>query len=180
MEPEGYTRVGRILRAFGFEGEMKIEIDIDFEMPPNNDNEKGFTPVEAFFLDTRQGFLPYFVEYLRALKAIHPILKFESVQTKEEAVPLQGQALWLPSADVNLSDDLTFGRIIGYTLTDLRMGTVGPIANVLELPQQEMAQVDYQGQEILIPLHDDFIMEIDDAAKTVVMDLPDGLLSVNL
>lgn len=179
MVPEGYTRVGRILRAFGVKGEVRIDMDIDFDDAPAN-NEEGFTPVEAFFVAMPDGVLPYFVEYIRAWTSATPILKLEGVSTKEAAQALHGQDLYLPLDMVDLTVDLTYTRLVGYTLQDARMGVLGEIEAIFDLPQQEVARIDYNGHEILIPLHEDFLLEIDDSARIVSIDLPDGLLDVYL
>jgi len=36
-----------------------------------------------------------------------------------------------------------------------------------------------QNKEILIPFHKDFIVNIDDAEKIILMDIPDGLMDLN-
>lgn len=179
MSIEGYTQVGRILRAFGVNGELKVTIDIDFDETPT-ENEEGFTPVEAFFIQTSEGVLPYFVTYIRAWQSATPILKLEEVNTKEMAQTLQGMPLLLPNDMVDLAEDLTYTRLVGYTLRDARLGLLGEIDAIFDLPQQEVARIDYQGNEVLIPLHEDFLLEIDDVHKMVYVDLPDGLLDVYL
>lgn len=179
MSTEGYTRVGRILRAFGVKGEVKIDLEIDFPDVPA-DNEEGFTPVEAFFIQTTEGTLPYFVTYIRAWNASTPILKLEEVNTKEMAQTLQGMPLLLPNDEVDVAEDLTYTRLVGYTLRDARLGLLGEIDAIFDLPQQEVARIDYAGNEVLIPLHEDFLLEIDDVHKMVYVDLPDGLLDVYL
>ncbi len=179
MTPEGYTRVGRILRTFGVKGELKVEMNIDFDSTPT-DNEEGFTPVEAFFVARPEGMLPIFVEYIRAWSSATPILKLEEVNSKEEGKAWQGADLYLPEDEVELTADLSFTRLIGFTIQDLRLGTLGVIEAIYDLPQQEVARIDYEGNEVLVPLHDDFLLEIDETGKIVSVDLPEGLLDVYL
>jgi 16S rRNA processing protein RimM len=61
-------------------------------------------------------------------------------------------------------------------LVDAQAGPVGPIEEVLEMPQQEMALVRYKGRETLIPLNTHFIQRVDTERREVLVDLPDGLL----
>lgn len=63
-------------------------------------------------------------------------------------------------------------------LVDQNAGEIGHITEVLEMPQQEMAAVQYQGREVLIPLNEQFIIEVDHATQKVLMDLPEGLLNL--
>ena len=46
------------------------------------------------------------------------------------------------------------------------------------MPQQFMALLSYRGKEILIPINDAFVQDIDPEKGLLYMDLPDGLLDV--
>ncbi|MNT82127.1 16S rRNA-processing protein RimM [compost metagenome] len=63
---------------------------------------------------------------------------------------------------------------------DEALGELGEILEVNEYPQQFVATVLYQETEILFPLNEDFIVEIDDEEKILTLDLPEGLLDVYL
>ncbi len=41
-----------------------------------------------------------------------------------------------------------------------------------------MATVAYQEKEVLVPLTEGWLLEVDEAAKIVRMDLPEGLLDI--
>ena len=65
-------------------------------------------------------------------------------------------------------------------VTDETHGELGEILEVNEYPQQFVATVSYQEKEIMFPLNDDMIVEIDEDASTLLVDLPDGLLDIYL
>jgi 16S rRNA processing protein RimM len=46
------------------------------------------------------------------------------------------------------------------------------------MPQQEIAVVVYQNKEVLIPLNEKLIVSIDEDKKVILMDLPEGLLTL--
>jgi 16S rRNA processing protein RimM len=46
------------------------------------------------------------------------------------------------------------------------------------MPQQEMAFVIHNGREVLIPLNESLIVSVDRENKTLLMDLPEGLLDM--
>jgi 16S rRNA processing protein RimM len=63
-------------------------------------------------------------------------------------------------------------------VTDKTTGPAGVITEVVEMPQQEMAFVLHHGREVLIPLNESLIISIDRENKTLLMDLPEGLLDM--
>ena len=47
-----------------------------------------------------------------------------------------------------------------------------------EYPQQLMAVIDIAGREVLVPLNDQLITDIDKDAKIIRMQIPEGLLDL--
>jgi 16S rRNA processing protein RimM len=57
---------------------------------------------------------------------------------------------------------------------------IGPILEIISNNGQWLLNIDSPGNKnILIPFHEDFIISIDKRKKTVVMDIPEGLLDIN-
>ncbi len=61
---------------------------------------------------------------------------------------------------------------------DEETGVIGVITEILNLPGHFTAQVNYQGKEILIPVHENLIVRIDNEKKQVMLNLPLGLLTL--
>ena len=74
--------------------------------------------------------------------------------------------------------DLEYHYVIGYKMIDKETEEVGIVDRIEEYPQQEMAFVIKEGNEFLIPLHEQMIKHIDEKAGIIHMDLPDGLLTM--
>ena len=66
----------------------------------------------------------------------------------------------------------------GYTVIDLTYGPLGVIDSVQEYPQQFMGMVEYKKKQVLIPLHPNLIVELDNEHKILKVDLPEGLLEL--
>ena len=49
-----------------------------------------------------------------------------------------------------------------------------------EYPQHFVATMNYKEKEVLFPLNEDMILEIDLDEETILVDLPDGLLDLYL
>lgn len=166
-------RVGRIRKPHGVEGLVKILIEDAFM--------DSFFESEVLFIEQRGGQVPFFVEDIREGNEI--LVKFEEVDTREAALELSGKEVFLREQDIQEPSEeqieaLGFRRYVGFVILDKTSGRVGVVEEVIELPQQWMAVVDYRGKEVFIPLNDAFIMTVNTTEKTLEMDLPAGLLDL--
>ena len=70
---------------------------------------------------------------------------------------------------------------IGYTIYDDENEVVlGTITEMIEQPHQLLAKIFIDNKEVLIPLNEATLLEINRKKKEVVVDLPEGLLDVYL
>ena len=169
---EKYISIGYTKKTKGVKGDLKVEVDDIYV----ND----FLKATVIFLSQQGKEMPFFVEKITAVKEL--LLKLEDVNSKEQAYGLMSKEMFLRESDVTVTEeevevesDLVFGHLVNYKIKDEALGEIGDIIEVLELPQQEMAVVLFQEKEILIPLHEDLILEVDDDSRVVQMDLPEGI-----
>ena len=88
-----------------------------------------------------------------------------------ELIGLEGFVL---RSDVNDGEDdaLTWQDLVGYTIKDTETGVVGEIADIDESTINTLATLT-DGR--MIPLHEDFILDIDEPARVVHVRLPFAL-----
>ena len=170
-----HTSIGALKKPHGLSGELKVHVQETYL--------EDFLNAKVLFLKMDGRLIPYFVEKIRVGSAI--IVKIEDISSKEKALKLASKELFLltdkliPESEKTLIvEGLEYEPYVGYQLEDATLGVVGPIKRVEEFPQQEMAIVLYQEKEVMIPLNEHFIIEIDEAGKVVKVDLPEGLLDI--
>lgn len=172
-----YVSIGYTKKTHGLKGELKMSIEARYA--------EDFLKNERIFLDVKGVKVPYFIANVRG--AGEWIVQLEDVENKEAAYALQSREIFLRQQDllpdhkrvIEVEDEsLEYEDLIGYTIVDQQLGTIGAIDEVLEMPQQEMAFLRYKNREVLIPLNDTIIVSIDEAKRTVTMDLPEGLLDM--
>jgi 16S rRNA processing protein RimM len=105
------------------------------------------------------------------------IVKFRGVDTRNEAEELRSRSLWLTREQIGaLPEGRYFVQdILGlevYCDTGERLGLVG---EVLCMPANDVYVVDCAGEEILLPVIDDVIREIDLERGRIVVHLMKGL-----
>lgn len=168
-----YKQIGHTRKTHGVAGELKVFIEEHFE--------DIFLEKERIFLEVRGSKQPFFIESVRGGGDL--IVKFEDINNREDALLLQSKGVFLPASEVpeDLEPEepgLEYDGLTGFLMIDQTTGEIGRIEEVLEMPQQEMAVVQYQGREVLIPLNERFIQKTDKAEKKVFVDLPEGLLTM--
>lgn len=171
-----YVIIGHTKKTHGVMGELKAHIEARYV--------EDFLKNERIFLDVKGTKVPYFIRNVRGAQEF--IIHLEDVDNRDAAYGLQSREILLRQTDlipeeereleVEEEEEMLYARLVGYEITDRTLGVVGSIDEVLEMPQQEMAYLKYQGREVLIPLNEQLLIEVDDRAKTVLMDLPEGLL----
>lgn len=124
--------------------------------------------------------VPYFVEQIRAGGAI--IGKFETLDSREHVALLSGKPIWLMASQVTAIEeegpDTPWDVIIGFSVRAEGYPVLGPITGVMDMPEHYLAELTHEGKEILIPLHENLVVSVDEEGETLEMILPEGLLEL--
>jgi 16S rRNA processing protein RimM len=73
-----------------------------------------------------------------------------------------------------------YHEIIGFQVKDTRFGDVGVIVGVNDKTAQHLFVIENLGKEILIPVNDLFIKQVDRENKILGLDVPEGLIELYL
>ena len=172
---QNYTLIGKTKKSYGIKGEMKLHISEEFLEDIFN--------LKVVFLKINGKQVPYFVESVRTGNAL--MIKFEDINTPEETHAISSKEVYARDEDLIPEDErlfevegLEFEKYNGFTIIDSEKGRVGVIKDVVEYPQQEMAVVEFEEREILIPLNQKLIEAVNEVKKELVLNLPDGLLDL--
>lgn len=174
MSKTSFREVGKLSKTFGFDGTLKLKVEPAFLAQ--------LQAAEVVFIETIGSKLPYFVERLSLENPT--TIKFEDINSKEQAQIITGQKLYLelpleesnsPLASAAIAE---WKDLMHFDIEDEQLGRLGTIQEIYELPQQWMASIDYEGAEVLIPLNEAFVQGIDPDKKVVHTHLPEGLLDL--
>ena len=166
--------VGKIVKKYSFKGELLVKLDTD--------EPELYENLDSILIDLRGNLVPFFIESSQLHKSELLRVKFEDVDTEEDADSLIKSNLYLPLDFLpQLEDDkFYYHEIIGFTVKDKNFGTVGIITGVNDTTAQALFEIDQNGVEILIPMNDEFISKVDKPNKTIFVETPDGLIDLYL
>ena len=165
--------IGYITKTKGLKGEVQLY----FEFDAYEDLD-----LDVIFADMNGKMVPFFVESHKLYPNSTGLFYFEDIDHIDKAQALLKKKMYLPLTKMpeRGEDDFTYNDLNGFMVTDETHGELGEILEVNEYPQQFVATVLYQEKEILFPLNEDMIVEIDEDEKTLLVDLPEGLLDLYL
>lgn len=144
------------------------------------DDPKDYEELESVFLLIGGRLVPFFMERIELQANGKFILKFEDLNTLEEAERLKGMELYLPLEALPELEEgqFYFHEVVGYTVVDQRLGELGTVKEFYDLELQDLVAMEYQGHEVLIPVQDEIVLRADKATLKLYVNLPDGLLDI--
>lgn len=174
MQKEDCFYLGKIVKKYSFKGELLVKLDTD--------EPELYENLDAIFIDLRNNLVPFFIEHSQLHKSELLRIKFEDVDTEEDAEALLKSELYLPLDFLpELEDDkFYYHEVIGFTVKDKTYGKVGIIKSINDNTAQALFEIENDGREILIPMNDDFIVKIDKPNKMILVETPEGLIDLYL
>jgi 16S rRNA processing protein RimM len=174
MQKEDCFYLGKIVKKYSFKGELLVKLDTD--------DPSIYTKMELVFIDKNKNLIPFFIERSSLHKSTLLRVKFEDIDSEEDADKLLKSELYLP---LEFLPQLTgnkfyYHEIFGFEAEDLSFGLIGIIKGVNDSTNQAILEIDRNGSEILIPLIDDFIKSVDRAQKKIILEVPEGLIDIYL
>lgn len=166
-------QLGYVIKKHGLGGEVSIFLDVDVPQEYQN--------LESVFVEINNKLVPFFIESI-SIKGNKAVVRFEDVNTADQADELKAKKLFLPLSMLpELGDGkFYFHQIINYDVVDASSGDIGKVKDVYASPNQDLLAVDREGKEILIPINDEIIDRVDHTAHKLFVNLPEGLIDVYL
>jgi len=166
---ERCIEIGRITKTHKYSGEVKSVF--------SEDHIKDINIKEPVFLEINEKPVPFFIESFEIVDSDIAIIKFEDINSEEKALELVNCNLLVPTKKKNDQKD-DFEGLKGYQVYDKKAGLIGRLNKIDDLPEQQMMQILHNNNEILVPVTEEIVLEINKDKKCIYIDLPDGLLDI--
>jgi RimM protein, required for 16S rRNA processing len=151
----------KVLKSWGAAGQVVLSLDAD--------DPRDLKSEEPVFIEFDGLPVPFYFESVEP-KGGRFIVKFEDVDSLEEAEELVGRTVTLSDEEEEEEDSL-----IGLQVRDARSRRIiGEIVDFNDYSGNVTITVDTENGEVLLPLHEDLIVGIHD--DVITLDIPDGLL----
>ena len=166
---EDFFRVGVIANTHGIRGEVKIF--------PTTDDVKRFDYLKEAYIDAGKEKIKVEVSNVRYFKNL-VIVKFKGIDNINDIERYKGKdllvtrenALPLEEGEYYLAD------IIGANVYTEDGNLFGSLEDVIETGANLVYSVQHEGKEVLLPVIDDCVKEVNLEEKKVIVHLMKGLL----
>ena len=178
MKSSEPVRIGRLLKTFGTEGQLRCHI------------QERFLPLirkDVFLWIEMDGLLVPFqvMKYISQNKAL---IYFRDVHSEYMANQLSGNWIFVKPIDFpshqwmeEAPSQVEYSFLEGYEVRIKGDKMTGKVTSVQDYPGQEMAFIDFgpkYTEDALVPLVEEFISRIDRQAKFIEFDLPQGFFDL--
>lgn len=107
------------------------------------------------------------------------LVELDTVTDVDTAHILKGRSILIKRSALDaVSDHLSRHPLTGYFVQDVTRGSLGVVEEVKENPYQDLLVVSDGKRVVYIPCVDAFIIETDDEAHSLTVDIPDGLFDL--
>ncbi|MBE2247112.1 MAG: 16S rRNA processing protein RimM [Candidatus Competibacteraceae bacterium] len=166
--------VGYIKRPHGQSGEVEMVLDVD--------NLSAYLKKKTFLLDINKQLVPFEASFIRS-KGNDLIVKFLNVSSAAQSHLITGSSVYLPLSELpplKGKKKFYFHEIIGFSVIDRQKGELGKVKEVMDHLKQPVMVIISGTHEILIPIIDEFLVEVNREKKEVWVEAPEGLLDIYL
>jgi 16S rRNA processing protein RimM len=165
--------LGTVVAKYSFKGEVLIKLDTD--------DPDTYLSLQSFLLEDKSRLIPCFITKVQLHKSQLLRVSVEGVKSEKQADTMIGKSVYLPLDQLpKLADDqFYYHDIIGYKVIDSIQGQIGTITGVNDTSSQVLLEVEYDDRQILIPLVDELIQQLDKQQKQLYLSIPEGLLDLD-
>jgi 16S rRNA processing protein RimM len=161
-------KIGTLTRTHGIGGELSMNF---------TDDVWDRADADYVFLEVDGIQVPFFLEGWRFRSDSVALLKFQDIDSSEDANEYVGADVYFPhslTTEPDEDDEYTWRHFTGWQVVDAQAGPIGIIDYVEDSTVNTIFCVDGK----LVPANEDFIERIDAKERIVYMTLPEGLLDL--
>ena len=169
IKKEEVFKIGIINKPHGVKGEVSFTFTDDI-----------FDRVEDcdYLVLLLDGILvPFFIEEYRFRSDNVALVKFEGIDSTEKARTLTNVEVYYPVKFMDDQEEISsWNYFIGFPVEDIHHGCLGTVVDVDDATMNVLFVIENGDEEVLLPAHEEFILDIDRKKKILKVDIPDGLL----
>lgn len=163
--------IGKFNKPHGIHGELSFTFT-------NDSFDRNDSPYIVCEMDGI--YVPFFIGEYRFRGEKSGLITLQDINSEEKAKQFTHKEIFYPKAFLSDDEELDTGSdyFIGFTVIDKNHGEIGEIVEIDSSTVNVLFVVKRKREEFLIPASDEYVCEIDELDKTILMDLPDGLLDI--
>lgn len=172
IRSEDVYKIGEITKGHALKGEVVFHFTDDIFDSTNAD---------YLIVDVDGILVPFFIEEYRFRSDNSALVKFDGIDSLDQAQQLLGCDVYFEkdkAAEAG-EEEMSLHYFVGFRMVDVDGNVIGTVTDIDDNTENWLFVIDkVDGQEALIPAHEEFIVSIDHEQRVLTMDLPEGLLDL--
>ena len=159
-------RIAQVLKSNGTDGGLLLSFldvspeDIDLQEP--------------VFIEFDGLPVPFYFDSFVPKGASRALVHLTGVHSLKDADELAGAAVWADYFEEEEEEDLT-----GWTVMSPDGALVGTVVDYEDIPGNTCLWVQRpDGNQVLLPLHEDLVLSLDDDKQILTLTIPEGILNL--
>ena len=174
MDLKDSIYIGQIAKLHGYKGGVSLFLDVT--------HPEEYMDMESFFIEIDGILTPFFVESFKLKNKGFAAVKFQGIDSEQEARSLLKKKVFIPESELRELDESNFydHEVIGYEVEDIVKGEIGKVTAIADLKQNPLLVIEFKDKEILLPIFEGLIIKVDRKLKRLKVKAPDGLIDLYL
>ena len=174
MDLKDSIYIGQIAKLHGYKGGVSLFLDVT--------HPEEYIDMESFFIEIDGILTPFFVESFKLKNKGFAAVKFQGIDTEQEAKSLLKKKVFISETELRELDESNFydHEVIGYEVEDVVKGKIGKVTAIADLKQNPLLVIEFKDKEILLPIFEGLIVNVDRKLKRLKVKAPDGLIDLYL
>ncbi|MGL4293989.1 MAG: ribosome maturation factor RimM [Bacteroidales bacterium] len=169
IKRDDLIKIGQFNKPHGLSGELSFTF---------TDDVFDRTDCPYIVCDIDGIFVPFFIEEYRFRTDTTALMKLIDVDSAEEGRMFTNLDVYFPKSFVREEEAMQGGKdfFLNYQVIEADHGYLGDIKEVDDSTANVLFVIEKEGEQILVPAVDEFVIKLDEKKKIIYMKLPEGLL----
>lgn len=169
------VKVGFVVKTHGYKGQVVCAFYEEFQSV-QEELVEAILHNKFILLEIDGQWVPFEIEHFIAESAL---LKLKNIDAVEIASLYTGCPIHVP--DIIVSELFQEQQtLIGYAVFNQQGNLIGNVVDLIEMPGHDLIEVElHQSQQlVLLPFHEELIIELSNENQTITLHITDGLLDL--
>ena len=165
MKKPDLQYLGEFIKLFSFKGELIFYSELKSVFIEN---------LDSLFVNFNESYVPFQIIKVKSHKKNNYRTQLQNVNSESEAKRLLKKDIYIERTENSDNSDYLVDNFKVYNNNKY----IGVVISTINKTEQSIMEVKMSDKVVLIPLVDQFIVEINDEELKIDMDLPEGLLDI--
>ena len=165
MKKPDLQYLGEFIKLFSFKGELIFYSELNSVFVEN---------LDSLFVNFNKSYVPFQIIKVKSHKKNNYRTQLQNVNSESEAKRLLKKDIYIERIENSDNSDYLVDNFKVYNNNKY----IGVVISTINKTEQSIMEVKMSNKVVLIPLVDQFIVEINDEELKIDMDLPEGLLDI--